>query len=107
MKHENFRPLGPWVLIRMDDLPETTAGGIVVVDPHMLCEHRHQTGTVLRAGPGKYTNAKTSKKPKYEAHELVPGIRVTIRAFLSRPTQRFEDPKVSLIHIDDVLGVVE
>lgn len=45
------RPLQDWLVVKLDPLPETTSGGLVLPNGTSGME-RQRTGTVLRVGPG-------------------------------------------------------
>ena len=47
----NFKPLGDRVVIKQDDVQETTKGGLLLTSNS---KEKPQTGTVMAVGPGRY-----------------------------------------------------
>jgi len=100
------QPIGPWFLVKVEPLPEKTAGGILLPRPLITTEERlgHTIGQVLKVGTGKL-----SKKGRRISYGIEPGDRVVFRWYLheiNRPGQ-FYDKEFCLIHGDDIQGVVE
>lgn len=49
----NFKPLGDRVVIKQDDVQETTKGGLLLTSNS---KEKPQTGTVMAVGAGRYDN---------------------------------------------------
>jgi co-chaperonin GroES (HSP10) len=94
-----MRPVGAWVLLKVDKPVEKTPGGIYMPAGNMVERLGHATATVLAVGSGKWD----AKKKKRIESGLKPGDRVVFRGYLQeaqRP-QVFDDD-LCLIHQDDV-----
>jgi len=104
-----IKPLGPWILVKTDPAPTQSSGGIYLPDGNLQERLGHVKATILRTGPGKLATGRAAQRRKYEPHDLKPGDRVVFRGFLkeSNRPNGIMDPMHSLIHIDDVLGLLD
>jgi co-chaperonin GroES (HSP10) len=106
----SFKPMGPWVLIKVDPFTEKTKGGIYLPEGNMEERMGHRTGKVLAVGQGRFNKGRKAEKAKYEPLDVEVGDRVIFRGFLhdvNKNHQGLEDPNHSLIHADDLIGVLE
>lgn len=106
---KTFKPIGPWVLIKIDPWEEKTEGGLFKPQGSMAERLGHSTGMVLKVGPGKLAVGKMAKKMKYEPHDLEEGERVIFRGFLSdhHSPGGMSDKDHCVLHIDDIIARVE
>jgi co-chaperonin GroES (HSP10) len=105
----NLRPLGPWALVRQDDDPEQTPGGIIIPDTSTLKGRRNCVGTVINVGNG-WGKGKDGKGHRYDMP--APGSRVVYPAVASLPdTQKLiqwrGEKNWFLIHAIDLNLVIE
>ena len=105
----NLRPMGPWVLVKVNPFTEKTKGGIYLPDGNAEERVGYRTGKVLAVGPGYYNEGKKATKAKYLPLDLEVGETVAFRGFLhdvNKNHQGLDDPDQSLIHANDIVGVV-
>jgi co-chaperonin GroES (HSP10) len=112
LKPEDVKPLGPWVLVKIDERPEETAGGIVLPGTKTMVENvQEKTGRVMALGPGM-PNTKNSSRHIPKGLEV--GCKVLYRGFLDAAQHaknifgmEFEDGgEYCLMHMKDLLCVV-
>lgn len=106
----HIRPTGPWVLVEVEPFTEKTKGGIYLADGNAEERMGHRVGKVLAAGPGRFNEGKKAQKAKYEPLDVEVGDRVMFRGFLhdvNKNHQGLDDINHSLIHADDLIGVLE
>ena len=81
-----IRPLGDRIVVRRDDSPEKTAGGIVLPD---TAKNKPQKGRVLAAGPGRLlkdgTRAALSRSKRATRFCSRPGRVMNSRRGAARP----------------------
>lgn len=92
----NFKPLGDRVVIKQDDVQETSAGGLFLTSGS---KEKPQTGVVVAAGPGRYDNhGKLIPMPVVEGNKVMfakyGGTEITI-----------EGKEFILTRAEDLLGV--
>lgn len=107
--YTKLKPCGGWVLVKVDLAPEKSAGGIYLPQGNSLEQRGYRVGTVLSVGPGRFNQGKAALKAKYEPLGLEVGERVAFRGYLhdvNKYHQGIEDRMVSLIHADEIIGVV-
>lgn len=56
------RPLSDWIVVKLDPLPQATAGGVILPQSSRGSE-RQRTGTILRIGPGCWLYGRSTRKP--------------------------------------------
>lgn len=97
------RPIGPWVLLKVDQPPEKSAGGIFLPKGNLPERLGHATATVLRVGSGQW------KKGKRIPCGLDPGDRVMLRGYLKDLINPggLLDRDHCLIHCQDIVLCVE
>ena len=91
-----FKPLGDRVVIKQDDVQETTKGGLLLTSGS---KEKPQTGTIVAAGEGRYDNhGKLVPMPVKEGDKVMygkySGNEITI-----------EGVDYVLCRADDLLGV--
>lgn len=110
---EVVKPVGPWVLVRIDERPEATAGGIVLPDQKVMVENvQEKTGRVVAMGDGM-ANDRNADKHIPEGLEV--GCRIMYRGFLDAAQNlrtifdmEFADGgEYCLMHMKDLLAVVD
>tara|TARA_Y100000310_G_scaffold258475_1_gene266903 strand:- start:726 stop:1112 length:387 start_codon:yes stop_codon:yes gene_type:complete len=110
---ESVKPVGPWVLVRIDARPEETAGGIVLPGEKVMVENvQEKTGRVVAMGDGMPNNKNTTK---VIPNGLEVGSRIMYRGFLDAAQNlrtifdmEFEDgAEYCLMHMKDLLAVVD
>ncbi len=92
----NFKPLGDRVIIKQDEVQETTAGGLLLTNS---AKEKPQTGVIVAAGDGRYNNngdlvpmpVTVGQKVMYGKYS---GNEITI-----------EGTEYILCRVDDLLGV--
>lgn len=107
MNLDNLHPTGPWVLIRPLPFAETTPGGIIRVADNTEDRFGVAVGEVINVGPGK---SRCTKKHGVvvEPIGVNRGDKIMFRSFLKDANPpRPLDSDNCLIHMDDILGVVE
>lgn len=128
---EGFRPMPPWVLLRVDPLPETTSGGIILIHSDVDANDAPGFGTVLAAplfyryleynDRGEGRSANKSLWTKLFPVEVSVGDRVLFRRFLrdglpvteesiqalSLVKQEHPNCLFCFVHADDILALVE
>ena len=107
MTMETLHPIGPWVLVRPLPFAETSPGGIVRVVDNAEDRFGMAEGLVVNSGPGKSRCTKRSGVV-VEPTGVSRGDRIMFRSFLKDANKpRPLDSDNCLIHMDDILGVVE
>lgn len=107
---ETLRPMGPWVLVRVEPFTEKTKGGVYLPDGNAEERMGYRTAKVLAVGPGFFNEGRKAEKEKYEPLDLEVGDRVAFRGFLhdvNKHHQALDDPDKSLIHANDIVGFIE
>lgn len=85
-------PLGDRVVIRRDDKPKESTGGILLPD---TAYHKTQVGTVIARGP------------EVESVHLSEGARVVLSAYSGTEMQHGRKPdEYVIVREEDVLGVI-
>ena len=92
----NFKPLGDRVVVKQDEVQETTKGGLLLTSN---AKEKPQTGTVMAVGEGRYDNhGKLIPMPVAEgdkvAYSKYGGQEITI-----------DGEDYMLFRADDLLGV--
>ncbi|MBQ3386181.1 MAG: co-chaperone GroES [Eggerthellaceae bacterium] len=92
----NFKPLGDRVVIKQDDVQETSAGGLFLTSGS---KEKPQTGTIVAAGPGRYdAHGKLIPMPVVEGNKVMfakyGGTEITI-----------DGKEYMLTRAEDLLGV--
>jgi co-chaperonin GroES (HSP10) len=103
MNTESLKPVGPWVLIKVDPPKIQTEAGLYLPEGNLMERKGPATGTVVAAGSGKPLGYGRAEMP------VKPGDKVLFRGFLQeahRPNG-VEDREHCLLHVDDVLGILE
>ena len=88
-----LRPLNDYILVKLDPLPETPAGSIILIGSG---EERLRTGVVLRVGPGRWMGSVRAPV------DVVPGDKV---AFWRENLEHQQGKKVTAILQDLEEGV--
>jgi chaperonin GroES len=93
-----IRPLGDRIVVRRDDSPEKTAGGIVLPD---TAKNKPQKGKVVAAGPGRLLKDGTRRPLQVKEGDTV--------LFTAWAGDEFKDKSSQatlLMREEDVLAVV-
>lgn len=108
MDISRLRPMGPWVLLKLEPPQEKTSGGMYLPQGNLLERLGSSVGVVVRKGPGKYNTGKKATRAKYEPMDLEVGDRVVFRGYLQELNKPggYLDPHHCLLHIDDITGVI-
>lgn len=109
MNVDKIRPKGPWVLIKIQPLAKKR-GEIYLPQGNLAERVGHATGIVLRVGDGHLNNDKVIKRTgkKYSPSELKKGDRILFRGYLQEANKvQIFDREHCLLHLDDIIGVVE
>jgi len=104
-----LRPMGPWVLVRVEPFAEKTESGLYRPDGNAEDRVGYRTAKVLSVGPGFFNEGRKAEKAKYLPLGLEVGDRVAFRGFLhdvNKNHQGLDDPDKSLIHANDIVGVI-
>lgn len=104
-----LRPMGPWVLVKVEPFDEKSKGGVYLPDGNAEERGGYRTAKVLAVGPGFYNEGRKAMKAKYAPLDLKVGDRVAFRGFLhdvNKHHQGLDTPDKSLIHANDIVGVV-
>lgn len=95
---EKIRPLYDRVLIkRLEDIEETTLGGIIIPD---AAKEKGQLAEVLAVGTGRLDST-----GKLQPLQVKGGDRVMISKYAG--TETGSDKNVLIVREDDILGIVE
>lgn len=97
-----LKAVGPWVLVKVHPRQEKTEGGIYLPQGNYEERVGHAKGTVISTGKGKRTEKGVRLSTGVEVGEVI-----LFRGFLSEANQPDVDMEHSLIHMDDIIGVVE
>lgn len=103
MDAAKLKPVGPWVLVKVDPPARTTESGLYLPEGNLAERTGMSTGTVVAVGSGKPTAYGREPMPVKE------GEKVLFRGYLQEAKRPggIEDKEHSLIHIDDLVGVIE
>jgi co-chaperonin GroES (HSP10) len=71
----HVQPLHDWIVVKLDDIRETTASGLLHL-PQGAGAERVRTGTVLRVGPGKRHWNRKEKREILVPVAVGPGAKV-------------------------------
>lgn len=93
-----IQPLGNRVLVKPDEIEQTTAGGLVL-PPSTNDEKRPETGTVLVLGEAQ----KDSKKVTFD---LKVGDRIYFKKYSPEEIE-IDSKKFFLIDVEDVLAIIK
>lgn len=99
------RARGPWVLVKPEEPPKTSSGGLYFPDGNLLERLGHLVGRVISASPGYWERKKKDAKEKFVSLEVKPGDRVVFRGHL-KGAQRL-GPDHCFMHAGDLVGVLE
>jgi chaperonin GroES len=94
-----IKPLGDRIVVRRDDSPEKTSGGIVLPDS---AKNKPQKGKVLAAGPGRLLKDGTRRSLQVKEGDTV--------LFTAWAGDEFKDKTsqvILLMREEDVLAVVD
>ncbi|MBI5102591.1 MAG: co-chaperone GroES [Nitrospirae bacterium] len=101
-----IRPLNDWVLIKLVDAEERTAGGLYIPE---VAKQKPQWGLVEAAGPGR-TETKKGKDKKEEKKfvptEVRAGQKVLFEKYMSSEFE-VDGQKVLMVREQNVLGIIE
>lgn len=92
----NFKPLGDRVIIKQDDVQETTPGGLLLTGGS---KEKPQTGVIVAAGDGRYDN-----HGKLVPMPVAAGQRVMYGKYSGNEVN-IEGTDYILCRVDDLLGV--
>jgi chaperonin GroES len=92
-----FRPIGDHAVIRRDEAPDKTSGGIVIPDQ---AKATPIIGTVVAVGPGYY------REGEYVPLEIKVGDRVVFPTFVGQPVE-IDGEKYSVVKESELLSVLE
>lgn len=95
-----LKPIGDRVVVKLDEQPKTTAGGLHLPD-NARDRTEHRRGTVLAVGPGAVL-ANGNLSPM----DVMQGERVLFEAYAGMELDQGDD-RLVIIHHADVIGVVE
>lgn len=105
MDMNRVRPLGHWVLLKVDPPKEKSDSGLLYLpDGNLESRLGHSTATVLAAGPGKMDG-----KGKRQPMGISPGDRVLFRGYLqvlARPGGIMDNTHC-IVHCDDIVLKIE
>jgi co-chaperonin GroES (HSP10) len=110
--HDRIRAFGEWVLVRADPPPEKSAGGIFRPAGNIEDRLGLLVGTVLSVGQGRRTTSKPGRPAVCEfiPMEVEEGDKIVFRGHLhdlNKYHQGIEGFDHSMVHIADVIGIVE
>ena len=94
-----LKPLGDRIVVRREDSPEKTAGGIVLPDS---AKNKPQRGKVLAAGPGRLLKDGTRR-----SLQVKEGDNVLFTAWAGDEFKDKNNQVILLMREEDVLAVVD
>lgn len=97
-KNIKIEPLGKRVLLKPDDIEETTAGGLVL-PPSASEDQKPETGTVVKLGKGTI-------KGKAITFDVSVGDRVYFKKY-SPDELEVENEKYLLLDTEDILAIIK
>ena len=97
-KNIKIQPLGKRVLLKPDEVEETTTGGLVL-PPSASEEQKSETGVIVKLGKGK-------EKGKDIVFEVSIGDRVYFKKY-SPDEVEIDNEKYFLLNIEDILAVIK
>jgi co-chaperonin GroES (HSP10) len=108
MDVSKIKPMGPWILVKMESPPDQTEGGVYLPQGNLMERLGYSVGLVLAAGPGEFNQGKAAVSAKYKPIGVSSGDRVVFRGYLQEANRPggVIDREHSLIHVSDVIGVL-
>jgi chaperonin GroES len=97
-KNIKIEPLGKRVLIKADEVEETTKGGLVL-PPSASEEQKPETGTIVKLGKGK-------EKGKDIEFQVAVGDRVYFKKYSPDEVQ-IDEERYLLIDTEDILAIIK
>lgn len=103
MDVKKVRAVGHWVIVKVDPPERISEGGIYLPEGNLQERKSMATGTVLSAGRGKIDGKVFLEMP------VKTGDRIVFRGFLQEAKRIGEptDREHCVLHMDDILGVLE
>ena len=107
-----IKAFGPWVLVKVDPDPEKFGDHIYLPQGNLEERMGHKTGVVVSVGQGHFNKCVKGRTPKtkYNPPGITIGERVWFRGMLhdvGKYHQGIEGKDFSMVHIDDIEGVIE
>jgi len=94
----NIQPLGRRVLVKPEEIEETTKGGLIVPDGASE-DNKSATGTVLKLGSGKDSDGKD------HAFEVKVGSQIVFKKYSPEEIE-IDEEQYLLVDVDDILAVM-
>lgn len=96
---------GPWVLIKPEEAPKMSKGGLYFPDGNLLERLGHLVGVVVSVSSGYWETPKGKTKKVFIPMEVKPGDRVVFRGHLQEAHRLGQEH--CFVHIKDLIGVMD
>jgi co-chaperonin GroES (HSP10) len=101
---------GPWVLVRVEEPPRITKGGLYLPEGNLFERIGHTSAVVVSAGKGYWEKVAGRSKEVFVPMDVKPGDRVVFRGHLqdANPVGGLVavGDKHCFLHVRDIIGVL-